>query len=295
MLDGRIKTYLLVVKKGSFTQAAKAEYRSTVAIMNQISSLENELGVKLLIRSHRGVTPTEAGKKLYNGAQKLSENAAKLVKTVQQIDHPTQRIIRVGTSLLRPSDPLIKLWLSNTNKQNNFELQLVPFIDHFEKDEDQILTDKVDCIVTPYGITQWTTDYNYLPLGLSDCHIGVTKGNPLYQHRQLSWSDLEDQKLFLLKEGKSLVVDQIRKRIKQSHPAIEIHDLPQLYDINALNQVIRAKGLVELPSFWANVHPEIKSLPMDWSYQISYGLLYHKHPSNVMQEFINRISAMIED
>lgn len=65
MLDQRVKTFLKVIQAGSFTKAAKEEYRSTVAVMKQISSLEQEVGVKLVNRSHQGISPTSAGKYFY--------------------------------------------------------------------------------------------------------------------------------------------------------------------------------------------------------------------------------------
>lgn len=292
MFDIRIKTFLLVVKLGSFTQAAKHEYRSTVAIMKQVTSLEEEIGVKLLFRSHRGVTPTPAGQRLYDGVQNLKMQADGLLTDVKQLADTERKIIRIGTSLLRPSDKLINLWLTEEKSKNKFEFQLVPFIDDF-KNHDKVLTDKMDCIVTPYSVKKWDKEYNYLPLGMSECLIGVSKSNPLFSKKYLDWSDLNKQKLFLLKKGKSSLVDKIRNEIEREHPKVQICDLRHLYDIESFNQVIAAQGLVEMPSLWANIHPEIKLLPINWQYRIPYGLLYHRHPSKTMQEFIQEIKQFI--
>lgn len=292
MFDSRIKTFLLVVELGSFTQAAKKEYRSTVAIMNQITSLEKDIGVKLFLRTHRGVIPTQAGQKLYDGVQNLKMQADKLLIDVRRLANTERKIIHVGTSLLRPSDKLINLWLTEEKSKTRFQFQLVPFIDDF-KNQDRVLADKMDCIVTPYSVKRWDEEYRYLPLGMSECLIGVSKGNPLFSKKYLDWPDLDNQKLFLLKKGKSSLVDKIRNEIEQKHPQIQICDLTHLYDMESFNQVIASQGLVEMPALWANIHPEIKLLPMNWQYRIPYGMLYHRHPSKNMQEFIQEIKNII--
>lgn len=165
MLDQRIITYLEVVENGSFTQTAKKQFRSTVAVMKQISTLENDLGVKLLIRNHRGVSPTVAGKYFYTQAQQMALKAQQVLQQVKQLDRQESQIIRIGTSLLRPSEDLVKRWLKLSGQSKQFTLQLVPFVDQFDINQDKILTSQMDCILTPYSVKSWQKYYHYLPLG----------------------------------------------------------------------------------------------------------------------------------
>lgn len=165
MLDQRIITYLEVVENGSFTQTAKKQFRSTVAVMKQISTLENDLGVKLLIRNHRGVSPTVAGKYFYTQAQQMALKAQQILQQVKQLDRQESQIIRIGTSLLRPSEDLVKRWLKLSGQSKQFTLQLVPFVDQFDINQDKILTSQMDCILTPYSVKSWQKYYHYLPLG----------------------------------------------------------------------------------------------------------------------------------
>lgn len=285
MLDQRITTYLEVVATGSFTQAAKKQFRSTVAIMKQVSTLEEELGVKLLVRTHRGVTPTPAGKYFYTQAQQMTSRAQQVTQRVKQIDQQAAQIIRIGTSLLRPSDALVKRWLKLSGRSKQFTLQLVPFVDRFGSDQDRVLTPQMDCILTPYSVKTWQKYYNYLPLGASPCEIGIPRQHPLAEKLGLTWADLEDQRLLLLKKGTSAVVDQIREEANH-HPGIELADLTYLYDIDSFNLAIQTNSLIEVPSIWHDVNPEVKVVPMTWDYQIPYGILYHKHPTPSMQEFV---------
>jgi DNA-binding transcriptional LysR family regulator len=292
MLDQRILTYLSVVDHGSFTQTAKTQFRSTVAVMKQISALEKELGVKLLIRTHRGVVPTAAGKYFYAQAQQLAMKAQQVTQQVKEIDQQTAQIIRIGTSLLRPSDELVKRWLKLSDHSKEFTLQLVPFVDQFGTDQDRILTPQMDCILTPYSVKSWQKYYDYLPLGAYRCEIGIPRRHPLANKVSLTWADLEGQRILLLKKGTSAVVDQIRAEIER-HPHIHITDLNHLYDIDSFNRAIQTNSLIEIPNIWHDVNPEVKAVPMTWDYQIPYGLLYRKKPTQSMQSFITMLKKLI--
>ena len=293
MLDQRVETYLEVVENGSFTQAAKKQFRSTVAIMKQISTLEKDLGVKLLIRSHRGVSPTSAGKYFFVQAQQIAIKSQQVQQQVKQIGRQTSQVIHIGTSLLRPSDDLIKLWLKLSGKQStDFTLQLVPFVDQFELNQDKLLTPQMDCILTPYSVKAWQKYYNYLPLGYYSCEIGIPRQHPLANKVSLSWSDLDGQRILLLRKGISSVIDQIREEISH-HPTINVLDLNHLYDIESFNLAIQTNSLIEIPNVWQNVNPEVRSVPMTWGYKIPYGILYRKHDSQNMKNFISAIQKSL--
>lgn len=57
-----LRYFMAVVDAGSLSKAAHKIYIAQPALSQQIAALENELKAPLLIRSSRGVTPTEAGR-----------------------------------------------------------------------------------------------------------------------------------------------------------------------------------------------------------------------------------------
>ncbi|WP_367342281.1 LysR family transcriptional regulator [Limosilactobacillus sp.] len=292
MLDQRVKTFLKVIQAGSFTKAAKEEYRSTVAVMKQISSLEQEVGVKLVNRSHQGISPTSAGKYFYERTHQLAGEANEILRNVQQIDQQGSHVIRIGTSLLRPSDELIKLWLKHDQQNSKFTLQLVPFVDSFDVRSDEVLTPQMDCVVTPSSVEAWNEQYAYLPLGSFPCQIGIPAQHPLAKKNSLTWSDLDGQRLLLLSKGISAVIDQLRDQISQHHPSIKVIDLQHLYDINSFNEAITTNSLIEIPSAWQNINPEIKSVPMAWDYRIPYGVIYRRDASTRVRDFIDELQEI---
>jgi DNA-binding transcriptional LysR family regulator len=67
----QLAAFCAVVERKSFSQAAERLGVSQPAVSLQVRSLEQRLGRQLLDRSGRRVEPTEAGLRLYRGAQRL--------------------------------------------------------------------------------------------------------------------------------------------------------------------------------------------------------------------------------
>ena len=77
MLKKSFYFFMSVVETGSFSQAAKKHYLSQAAISQQISKLEEEVGVRLFDRSKYRPELTEAGKYYYQKIKQLSEEYRK--------------------------------------------------------------------------------------------------------------------------------------------------------------------------------------------------------------------------
>ena len=67
----RLKYFVKIVDIGSLTQAAEVLHIAQPALSQQVATLEGELNQQLLIRTKRGVTPTDAGKILYTHARAI--------------------------------------------------------------------------------------------------------------------------------------------------------------------------------------------------------------------------------
>lgn len=70
-----MQSFLTVVDTGSFSNAARRLNVGQPAVSKTIAQLERRLGVKLLVRSTRGLAPTEAGHNFYERAQRSLEEA----------------------------------------------------------------------------------------------------------------------------------------------------------------------------------------------------------------------------
>lgn len=78
----QLRYFVRIVELGSVSRAAKDLYVAQPALSAQMANLESELGVRLLARSVRGVTPTAGGKTLYLHAQAVLRQVDRLRRDV---------------------------------------------------------------------------------------------------------------------------------------------------------------------------------------------------------------------
>jgi len=67
----QLEVFIAVVESGSFSRGAEATFITQSTVSQHISSLEKELGVKLLHRTAKGALPTEGGKILLLHARRV--------------------------------------------------------------------------------------------------------------------------------------------------------------------------------------------------------------------------------
>jgi len=82
---GYVKTYMEVVKLGSFSEVAKRLSISQPAVSFQIQRLERDLGVRLIDRGQKAVTMTDAGKRLLSFAEAVEGEWANLMRDLDQL------------------------------------------------------------------------------------------------------------------------------------------------------------------------------------------------------------------
>lgn len=70
-----METFVCVVETGSFSAAARVLKVGQPAVSKTIAHLEERLGVRLLMRSTRGLSPTEAGRNFYERAKRAIDEA----------------------------------------------------------------------------------------------------------------------------------------------------------------------------------------------------------------------------
>jgi LysR family nitrogen assimilation transcriptional regulator len=76
----RLKYFVCIVDIGNLTQAAETLHIAQPALSQQLITLEAEFRQKLLIRTQRGVVPTEAGQALYRHAQGILRSSSRHVR-----------------------------------------------------------------------------------------------------------------------------------------------------------------------------------------------------------------------
>ncbi|MEB7885834.1 LysR family transcriptional regulator [Serratia fonticola] len=92
---GAMATFTRVTELGSLSAAARDLQLSQPAVSQQITSLEQQLGVLLLYRTTRSVTLTEAGQRYYQQIKSVLAAVAEAEETLQGVGHRLQGNLRI--------------------------------------------------------------------------------------------------------------------------------------------------------------------------------------------------------
>jgi len=114
----QLTAFCTVVELKSFSQAAERLGVTQPAVSLQIRSLEERLGQQLLDRSGRRVEPTEAGLRLYTGAQRLLAFEQQLVEEVAgEADGDLRGELAIGAAT-GPGATVVPLLLCEFQREN---------------------------------------------------------------------------------------------------------------------------------------------------------------------------------
>ena len=127
----QLRYFVKIVEAGSFSRAAATIHVAQPALSQQIAELEERLGVKLLQRSARGVTPTAAGEVLLREAAAILHQLDQLPGIVRSSSGEPEGAVSVGLAIslastligplvrrVQTSLPRVKLKLSDADSRS---------------------------------------------------------------------------------------------------------------------------------------------------------------------------------
>lgn len=292
MYNPQIKTFILVADKGSFSKAAEGLFITPASIMKQMNALEERLGLKLLSRTNQGIKLTDAGRDIYTAAKKIiaeSEDAVQKAKT------RTVKTIRVGSSFLNPGKVLIDLWNQINPASTEYSFKIIPYDDDRERilSVVQSLGSKIDFMVGAFSSRQMLSISEFFELGSYRLCIAVPRNHRLASKAKLTLNDLHGEHLITVKSGDTAELDKFRDKLKMTHPQIMFEDTHYFYDVETFNACEASGSLLLTLDAWADIHPSLVTLPVDWDFTVPYGLLYNPNLSNEAAAFLSSLRNYI--
>jgi DNA-binding transcriptional LysR family regulator len=91
-----LETFVAIVDSGSFTAAARRQGLTVNAVSRRLQQLEESLGTKLIERTTRRSTPTDAGKRLHQKAAAVFDALLEAEAEVQQSKVAIEGLVRVA-------------------------------------------------------------------------------------------------------------------------------------------------------------------------------------------------------
>lgn len=289
MYNPQLETFIRVADAGSFNQAAEQSFITPTAVIKQINSLESSLGVKLFDRSHRGLTLTKAGRSLYQDAKYIMQYCRDSVTRAKNAMQADSGIIRIGSSPMTPAQLLMELWSGVQALCPDIKFQIVPF-ENTPENAREILGNLGRNIDVIGGIFDETMLHlrgcKGLELRRDKFHCAVSIHHRLAAKDRLQISDLFGENLLLMHRGWSHYVDMLRDDLWQHYPQINILDF-EFYGMDVFNRCENTNDVLLAIPGWANVHPLLKVIPIEWDHSIPYGILHSPEPTPTVQRFLD--------
>ena len=113
----QLAAFCEVVERRSFSDAAARLGVTQPAVSQQVRALEQRLGTQLLDRSGRRVEPTEAGLRLYRGAQRMLAFEEQLLEELGEPEGPLRGTLEIGAST-GPAAIVLPLLLCEFQRDN---------------------------------------------------------------------------------------------------------------------------------------------------------------------------------
>lgn len=296
MLSHQLNVFFRVVESGSFSKAAEHLLVTPAAVMKHMNSLEGRLGVVLLKRTNQGITLTAAGKVVYEEGKRLSVNAEGILSKALAAEQSESKIIRIGSSLLNPGKVLTDLWSPVRRDHPQFRFRIVPYDDNREQILSVIasLGARIDILVGPFNSAQMRAMANYLKLGEYALCVAVPQNHRLAGRGRLSIRDLYGEHLMTVKSGDREILTAFHDLLRFRHPQIVLEETDSYYGMETFNACERTGSLLLTLDAWKEVHPSLRTIPVDWGFRVPYGILYAKTPGESVTEFLKIIEGRTE-
>ena len=295
MYSQQIKIFVQAAERGSLSKAARDLFVTPASVMKQMNALEDRLNLKLIKRTNQGIELTPAGAYLYKAAKDFIRQSEKAVEKARAIQQQTVKTIRLGSSLLNPGNLLIDLWNQVSPDPSEYRIKMVPYSDDRQKILSVVssLGEEIDFMAGVFGSRQMLSLSNFFELGSFRISVAVPRSHRLASKEILELSDLYGERLLSVKGDDAFYISPLKEMLRACHPQIQIEDTDYFYDLETFNTCEVTGSLLLTLACWERVHPSLITIPVNWNYKVSYGLLYAKDPTPEAAAFLKALKKAL--
>jgi DNA-binding transcriptional LysR family regulator len=205
----QLAAFCEVVERRSFSEAAVRLGVTQPAVSQQVRSLEERLGTQLLDRSGRRVEPTEAGLRLYRGAQRMLALEEQLLEDLAEPDAPLRGTLEIGAST-GPAAIVLPLLLCRFQRQNA-ELRVHLSVSDTQSVVEQVAERRLEVGIV--GAARRHRSVTFEPFLRDEVILVCPPGHP-FAGRTVALDQLREGPLILMQQGagvRQMVEDELRK------------------------------------------------------------------------------------
>lgn len=274
----KIKAVLLAVKYKSLSKASEEFSYTPSALSHSVESLENELGVKLLRRSHTGVELSDEGELLLEKLSAVVNAENELIKYASAISASKHNRLRIGTYSSVSVNLLPKIL--NGFKEQHSEIGISIKVGN--KISDWLDKDIVDIL---FGVE--STDCEWLPIARDD-FVAVVPEMLFPGRKTIRFEELYPYS-FIITENLEVTHNFDLSRFK------ELISLTSEDDMSAVSMVQEGMGVTILPSLVLKKQQnDIRTIELEPSLYRTLGISYKRelHASSGAMKFVQYLKSL---
>lgn len=280
MTSEQLKSFITVADEKSFSTAAEKSFITKQALLKQINSLEEEIGVSLFIRGRLGVKLTQEGLIFYDGAKRMISEQQKLIAycrmhakekdelRIGHIDH--QKLLEPVTNRFAAEYPDIPMHIViHPNPAGEYRVSH-NIMDVGETFRNPKLADK---------IARLDNESVFTPLVQLPYVAVLSHSHPLAGQERIKLSSLKDYKL---RYFPPLMLDSLLQRLEPYFCGCP-ENLCPVKNIDA--QIAVAYACAESTDILVTCNPYVYFLentvtvPIDFEDMMTYGIITSKTPT----------------
>lgn len=192
----KYEVFLKVVEFGSLSQAAAYCNYSQSAVSQIIRSLEKELQVTLLTRSHAGVRLTSDGKSLTPYIEELARSFDLLYRKTREIHGIESGMVRIGTFSSISTHILVPILDDFRKEYPNIRIEL-------HHGDNKTIEDAIGRGIVDLGFANLpvSKDFEAIPIYTDPFVIVMPEDHPLAKEEEISLEELSAEPVVLFEEA----------------------------------------------------------------------------------------------
>jgi DNA-binding transcriptional LysR family regulator len=265
----QLRSFIEVVRRGGFTQAARTLHVSQSAVSKQVAQLEQSLGVVLLDREASQIRPTAAGNVVLQRAEEMLLLRKSLLRELDDLSDLARGDLRLGLPMLGGETLFAELFAEYRRRYPNINVQLLE--GGSLTIEQAIMSGELE---VGGSLTPDDPTFAYQPFCDESLDVLLPSGHPLAENGEIELAELADtpflmyQRSFVLNNRLIQACQQVGFTPKESGRSGQADFLAAL--------VAAGQGVVLLPSVVARglVRPGIIRLRLKAPAELRWDIVF---------------------
>lgn len=194
MTSFQVKCFLAVAEHLSFTEAASRLFVAQSSLSRNVLNLEEELGLKLFVRTKKYVRLTPAGAILFESFSKLEKQAMEAIEQARKAQSNLEGLLRIGIIENQRSEHFLPQSI-NSLRQNLPNLKIDLLRGNFKDLRDALAKNEIDISMTvDFDLEEYKDqDVVYQPFFISAGRCVISKYHPLSNQETIRIEDLKKE------------------------------------------------------------------------------------------------------